>query len=571
MSRMTLHRVTLGASLMALMASTLHAEPAPALVAATTTFADLTIAPGQIPAAPAGKQLTLSVDGVELPLAPGHYTGAVTLSVTDDIPVNYHDVLKHNFRAGAYVQDGALVAGKSALATVTGATITDGVIQNARITSRAERFNGIIITGKGHYRLDHPVIEMTGNGGNDFAGYGAAITATGDAQLTIERPVIRTHGAIRTAVFVGGNATVHINDADIEVLNGTLPADYTFTVDMGRMMEVPWMLGLSGNVRATNLVGNGTVYYNRSHIRAQGWGAMSTDDSTHVRMFVNDSLIEVTESGYGCYSIGDSIDTFTRSTIRAADIGCIMAAEGSVVFTEGTHVQSGRYGVMMHSGDGGGRLVIDKGSVMQSAQTAIQVKGLGTTILVDGARVTAGNGILLQSMENDDPFMKAMMRGEIPAGMLAPPPGVAAAAPKPKPSPDVLATFRNTALVGDMFNARPTGSAMVLTFAGAQITGRLSTATVVAAKGVEPTRATLTEIGHVVNTPGAVAGGKGLKVSLDGASRWRVTGTSYLTDLTLAPGARLEAASGKLNLSVNGRKVAVKPGHYTGAIILRAE
>ncbi|KAH2813745.1 hypothetical protein KXV85_004925, partial [Aspergillus fumigatus] len=156
-------------------------------------------------------------------------------------------------------------------------------------------------------------------------------------------------------------ATVHVNDAEIEVLNGTLPAGYKFTVDMGKMMEVPWMLGLSGNVRATNLVDYGTVYYNRSHIRAQGWGAVSTDDSIKVRMFVKDSLIETVESGYGCYSIGDSVDSFSHSIIRAADIGCIMAAQGSILISVGTRVEAGQYGVMMHSAAGGGQLVIDKG------------------------------------------------------------------------------------------------------------------------------------------------------------------------------------------------------------------
>ena len=45
-------------------------------------------------------------------------------------------------------------------------------------------------------------------------------------------------------------------------------------------------------VRATNLVGNGTLYLEDSHVRAQGWGALSTDDASRVRMFVKDSLIE---------------------------------------------------------------------------------------------------------------------------------------------------------------------------------------------------------------------------------------------------------------------------------------
>ncbi|WJS99884.1 hypothetical protein [Novosphingobium humi] len=560
----------LGASLLA-MAAPLHAETAPAVVAATTSFGDLTIEPGQIPAAPAGKLLTLTVDGVEQAIIPGHYTGKVVLSVTDDIPVDYHKVMEHHFRAAAFVEDGALVPAKSVQAALSPSTVIgQGVLANARITSQGERFNGIVVTGKGPYRIDHPVIDLTGNGGNDFAGFGAAITAMGEADLTIDRPVIRTHGAIRPAIFVGGRATVHVNDAEIEVLNGTLPANYKFTVDMGKMMEVPWMLGLSGNVRATNLVDYGTVYYNRSHIRAQGWGAVSTDDSIRVRMYVNDSLIEAVESGYGCYSIGDSIDSFTHSIIRAADIGCIMAAQGSIHFSEGTQVEAGRLGVMMHSGAGGGTLTIDKGSLLRAGETAIQVKGIGTTIVVDGAKVQAGNGIILQSMDNDDPFMKAMMSGHVPEGMDAPPPGVADAGDKKSPTtnPDVAATFRNTSLAGDFYNARPKDSALILDFENAEVRGRISSSTVAPAQGREPTRATYTEIGHVINTAGFVAGSKGVKVTLGAGSRWIVTGRSYLGALDIAAGARLESAEGKLIMTVNGKAVAVKPGSYRGMIVL---
>jgi hypothetical protein len=576
----TFLRALLGVSLLPLatvpiLAQTAQAETAPGVIEGTTRYTDLTITPGQIPAAGNGKLVTLTVNGVEHALAPGRYTGQVVLSVTDDIPVKYHDLPEHHFRTAAYIENGALVPAKSVEAALSGQPVFgQGVLANAVITSQGERFNGIVVTGKGAYRIDHPVIDLTGNGGNDFAGYGAGITAKGETDLTIERPIIRTRGAIRTALFVGGHATVHVNDAEIEVLNGTLPADYKFTVDVGRMMEVPWMLGLSGNARATNLVDYGTVYYNRSHIRAQGWGAVSTDDNTRVRMFVNDSLIETVESGYGCYSIGDSIDTFTHSTIRAADIGCIMAANGSVVFSEGTRVQSGRYGVMMHSGAGGGRLVIDKGSVMDSASTAIEVKGIGTSILIDGAQVHADNGILLQSMDNDDPFLVAMMAGRIPEGMTALPPGMGptgdhADAKGPVPDPDVTATLRGTALVGDVYNARVKDSAIVLHLEGASLTGRVTSATAAPASGREPTRATYQEIGHVTNTPAPV--GKGVAVTLDPSSRWVVTGTSYLTALTLAPGARLDPAAGKVTLTVNGRPVPVKPGAYHGAIVLRVD
>lgn len=568
--------LALGACTMAISAPALARDtvPAAAAITQTTSYAELTIKAGAIPAAPAGKLLTLTVDGVETPLAPGTYRGKVVISVTDDIPVQYHQLPVHHFRAALYVENGAPVAAKSVAAALTNGVFTPGNATNARITSTGERFNGIIVTGGGKYVIDAARIDLTGNGGNDFAGFGAAIMATGKAEVTVNRPIIRTKGAIRTALFVGGDSTLHLNDAEIEVANGTLPADYKFTVDVGKMMEVPWMLGLVGNVRASNLVDRGTLYINRSHIRAQGWGALSTDDNQHVRMFVKDSLIEVIESGYGTYSIGDSHNVFSHSVIRAADIGAIMAAEGSLTLTDATQVEAGRYGVMMHSGMGGGVLTIDKGSQLHAGKAAIEVKGIGTTIVVDDAEVTSDNGVILQGMENDDPFMKAMMSGHLPEGMGAPPPGMGPSGGRPdeKPrSPDIVGTFRNTILTGDFWNGRTAQGAMTLRFENTKVTGRISTSTVAPASGKEPVRETYQEIGNVVNTAVPSTSGKGLAVALDGKSHWTVTGTSYLTRLELAPGALIDAGARKLIVTVNGRSVKLKPGVLTGAITLGAQ
>jgi hypothetical protein len=325
-------------------------------------------------------------------------------------------------------------------------------------------------------------------------------------------------------------------------------------------------------VRASNLVDYGTLYINRSHVRAQGWGALSTDDNVRVRMYVTDSLIETIESGYGAYSIGDSIDSFSHSIIRAADIGAIMAGEGSVTFTDRTIVESGRYGVMMHSGMGGGTLTIDKGSRLSAKATAIQVKGIGTTIVVDDASVSAGNGILLQAMENDDPFMKAMMSGQMPEGMSAPPPGSGPpggpARQGPPPSPDVVATFRDVSLAGSMYNARAQQGGMKLRFENADVTGVLSTSIATPAVGKEPVRATYQEIGNVANAVGPVAGGKGLDVQLDATSHWTVTGPSYLSSLAIEKGATIDAGGRPLQMTVNGKKEPIRSGEFKGQIVL---
>ena len=64
----------------------------------------------------------------------------------------------------------------------------------------------------------------------------------------------------------------------------------------------------------------------------------------------------------------------------------------------------------------------------------------------------------------------------------------------------------------------------------------------------------------------------GVCVSLDKDSVWIVTGTSYITSLTLAEGAQVTAPEGRhLTVTVDGIPTEVKSGSYIGKIVLTAE
>lgn len=529
----------------------------------TTTLNGLTIPEGAMIAAPAGHSLTMTVDGVDTAIAPGTYAGKVVLTPTDDITVKSASVAPHHFRAALYV-DGTVVPSKSVSSAIVTGTVTNAAASDVSITSKEENFNGIIVTGDSHYVINNPKIDLTGNGGDDTDGFGAGILSSDHADVTVNAATITTKGAIRTAIFVGGASTMRINNSSIEVFGGTLPPDYQFNIGDGKvMMEVPWMLGLVGNVRATNATEHGTVYYNHSHIKAHGWGALSTDGVEVVRMYVNDSLIETVDSGYGAYALEDAVDTFSRCTFNVVDYGLIIGGKGTGIFTDGTRVTSGRFGVMMHQGGGGG-LTIDKGSVFNTKSTLIEVKGRGANITVDNAKLHADNGILLQTMDNDDPYMKAMLAkgGIAPGAGLSP--GSSAA-----PKNDVTASFSNVRLAGDLVHAMTDlGELTVSLKSHAVLTGAISTATATPSTGIEPTRATYYLIGDVKNEYGP-AGTHGLSVLLDGGSEWIVAKTSYLTALRIAPGAALKAPRGRtLALTVNGAAAPIKPGSYAGQIIL---
>jgi hypothetical protein len=77
-----------------------------------------------------------------------------------------------------------------------------------------------------------------------------------------------------------------------------------------------------------------------------------------------------------------------------------------------------------------------------------------------------------------------------------------------------------------------------------------------------------TYLGDLINTP-APAVNNGMIVTLKGGAAWTVTGTSYLTSLTIDDGSVVAPEGSKLSMTVNGTKTEIKPGKsYTGNIVL---
>jgi hypothetical protein len=579
----------------------------------TTRLDRLVIAEGAKLAAPKGYSLTMTVDGIETQIGPGYYQKDVVLTPTKEILIPYQGVKDpYPFRVALYINNGAVVEDQSVASATAGATITNSSATNLNITSLGDKFNGLFVTGDSTYTVDNPTIEMNGAGGNDFAGFGAAVMASGDAKLTVNHANIVTRGAVRTAVWVGGNSTVVMNDANIETWGGKLPADYQFTVSTDQMKEIPYGLGMIGAQRSTNLIDTGTVYYNRLHLRAHGWGALSSDGGGPTRMHVADSVIETIGSGYGAYANGDAIDTFSHTIFNVADVALVIGGNGSGVFTDQTQVHSGRYGVFMHQGTGGSTLTIDKGSVFLTKLAAIEIKGRGGNVVIDDALIRAENGLILESMDNDDPIQVAMAKGGgMPGGGGAPggpgggaPGGAAAGGPgggapgggvaggpgggaggpsgggppggggfggeSASYSPNVVATIKNSNLAGDLVHAMKGKGDMIVSLEKVTLTGAISLGTASPASGQDPTKETFREIGDVKNTLGPATDKAGLKLTLDADSKWVVTKTSYLTSLTLANGAKIEAAEGsKVTMLVNGAPTAIKAGSYSGKIEVR--
>jgi hypothetical protein len=364
--------------------------------------------------------------------------------------------------------------------------LNDGVLTGAKITSAGENFNGILVTG-GTYTIKGLNLNFEGNGGNDFAGYGAGIMSDGKGTtLILDGAKVSTHGAVRTTVIANNGSNLIVKNSEIAAKTGVLPSDYISNVSPGEMKDAPWMLGINGNVRATNILGdNTTSTYISSSISSDGWGVLSVDSSQNTFVTAINSKVDLTgDSGYGSYAIGNSTNSFYGTTVNVPTHGLIVTgghgvfaastpenvaklnadlklhlspAELASMPVQQTTVNSARFGVMMW---GDTTLKISDGTVFNTGEATLLDKGATSDIDVDGskgAQLNTKNGIIFQAIDNDDPgpVMEngTMANKGVYHDPTTPPEKAKNFDLAAKHKDDMVAKFSNITLKGDFYNA----------------------------------------------------------------------------------------------------------------------
>ncbi|MFI1032916.1 hypothetical protein [Streptomyces sp. NPDC020951] len=583
-------------------------------VAVTTRLSRLTVAAGGTLVAPAGHALTLTVDGVETGqlltatggtatlIRAGAYRGDVVLTVAAANDVTY-ETLTFPFRQAVYVDADGVDRDRSVLTAVLGGKLTDTLARGVSITSTGECFDAVFVQDA-VYTLEKPAISLTGNGRCDFAGYGAAVVGDGSATtLVVDGARISTKGVVRTGVIANDGANVVVKNSSVHTRNGVLPADYQATVETPYMESVPWMLGLDGNVRATNLIGrNSKATYLNSTVFSETWGALSVEGGSGLKLTaVNSHIGNTGEYGYGTYAIGDATVRVLGSRFDVGSYATVIAGPAAVVHygdstraavaalntelelgltkaelaalpVRNTVVNSGRFGYMFF---GAGTLTLDGGTVINSERATFLNKGQQTAITVDGsggARLDPRDGVILQMIELDDPgpvnVDGKMMNVGVYTEPTTDPAKNASFDVTAAHSADGAAAFTDIDLVGDFYNGMRNGKNMVLTFTGSTVKGVIS-ATTTRHRVASIDASTFYELGIVTNTV-RPAVNNGAIVRLESGSVWTVTGTSYLTALTLAADAAVRAPRGKaVTLTVDGTPTTLTPGTTcTGALTL---
>ena len=557
------------------------------IVEEITHLDSLTIAEGGIVKAATGFSVTLTVDSVETggeiytwptgifdpapPFAPpgspdseryagetrikpGTYQGDIVLTPTVEMllprgapfPAG-NEPYEWPYRTALYISDSGVVANRSVMSAVKGGSVSATSAENLVLASTGDYFNGVMVDGDTTYTLTSPNISFTGNGHDDFGGFGAAVRVKGTSDVTIDDADIVTDGVVRSAVWVGDDAKVTVNDSTIETGLGILPADWLggpFPPGTGgSMLTVPWMLGISGNCRATSVVAKGEAFYNNTHIKAQQWGALSTDMCFGASLTAKDCTIEVVESGYGAYSDMQVNDTFDHCTFNVPDYGLIQTGPGTTIFTNGTVVNSQRWGVMFHGG-APGTVNIKNGSVFRTGLTTFLMKSSYPTINADRAQLTPGNGIILHAMLSDDAMSPDQSGGDT----------------------NIDANFSNMRMTGDIVNTNTAKCNVNVALANTTLFGAITTGTQEFLGTYPRTPEDRDDIGMVKATYGPTADQYGVNVVVNSGGNWRVTKTSYLDSLRVNRGGNVHG-----HVTVDGAPTMLRNGvTYTGEIVVTA-
>ena len=356
--------------------------------------------------------------------------------------------------------NGGKIDERSVTEAITAGTYTATEAKGVVINSTAEGFNPIIIHDS-KYTIDGAKITIDSDGDgtitNDFSGLGAAIAAYGDSTvLTIENSDVYVAGVANLTLFADDGSDVVIKNSKFHSDGGTLHAGYKNSPDQTTMVAPPWILGIMGSSRCTNLMGNdSSTTVIESDMTAAQWAILSTDSGSNMTLTVIDSYMGLTganyalqadgtyttengttgatanpytsRAGYGTYTIGNANEKFygvdmvvgTYANIYTGGTGLYTAmkagqaidylnAQGEVVGTytpavnKVTTINSDTFGFMIHQGTN--KLTIEEGTVVNSNYTSMLLK-TGCTmdaLISSGAQLNPGNGILLQVMDNDD-------------------------------------------------------------------------------------------------------------------------------------------------------------------------
>ncbi len=391
--------------------------------------------------------------------------GSWSMGGTDASTVDGND---YDYDAALYVTADGIDEEKSATDRITEGTYDDSGAEGVVISDSQAGDNGILVVDADYEIKDASIDLLTDADGTqtcDFSGKGTAIAVFGsEANVTVEDSTVHTAGVATMPLFADDGATVTVKNSTLQSDGGELYQEYLNSPSQTVMVAPPWILGIMGTSRCSNMMGsNTTTNVIDSETSAGAWAVLSTDAGSDMYLNVyNTSLTlnnadesqyllqeeggQISEtkdnpytenygSGYGTYVIGDAVETFAGAKLNVGTYASIFTG-GSAVYTsleagqtyqllnssgestceytasedEVTEINSDTFGFMAHKSSN--KITLEKGTIVNSGFATFLVKTGGDneqlTATVDDTTITNG-GVLIQVMDNDDTTNGGMM------------------------------------------------------------------------------------------------------------------------------------------------------------------
>ncbi len=254
---------------------------------------------------PFGEKLaTLVVGGVEQEINGAVYGPDAVLVLTDAFPESPSEFTgrgREPYRAALVVRDGSVAENMSVRPALRGGTVTDTSMEGVTIESRSANFNHVIVENSEYAVRGCDLRADTDSDGKkvcDFDGYGAVVFAGRGAKLTVENSRLFSRGVAKPVLFADGGANVLMRDCSYVCMGGTLYAGYKNAAGFTKMVAPPWVLGITGSARGTNLMGElSTMTIARCDCTANDWGVVSTDGGHEMALYVVDSTLTLKGEG----------------------------------------------------------------------------------------------------------------------------------------------------------------------------------------------------------------------------------------------------------------------------------
>lgn len=316
-----------------------------------------------------------------------------------------HHAEGYRFQPQVQIENGKLALDQDSGILMNG-NITADSAEDVSFSSEKDNINGFYVCGDSKYHISDAEITFSGQGINDFEGWGAGVQVADTSTVLLENSRITTTGVIRPCTTAVGTSTMIVKNCELVGNGGTIDEN-TLPAVNGGMLQPPAGLGIGGNCRTHLSTGNSHCYFYNTKIIAKGWAALSTDAGYgDLYIETNRCEIETLGSGYGTFSDGGCYLNIRESIIRTATHGMILAGRCKQR-VERTAIASGKYGAMIFTVFGHGseisELTISGGSLF-AGDDGILVKSANAYLDLRGVDVELRNGVLIHTVVNDDPM-----------------------------------------------------------------------------------------------------------------------------------------------------------------------